>query len=110
MLRLVTLVVLVFSIALPVSAANVGHNSTLLSVQQLADGRFVLRFNEDSASCTNANSPRYYYAGAGFNGMTADSAKAALSVALTAFAMGRDVYISFDAATSGCYINSIMIR
>jgi len=90
-------------------SANVLHTSTVKNVYQLADGRFVLQFDTDSPSCTSTGSPQFYYLGVGFNSMTAEAARNAYAMALTAFAMGKRLQIRFDDASSGCYINSILM-
>lgn len=98
----------VFLIAHGAYASNVLHTSTVKSVYQLADGRFVLIFDADSSLCTNASSPKFYYLGAGYNGMTVEAAKNAYALALIAYAMGKRLQIKFDDASSGCYINTVM--
>lgn len=88
---------------------NAVHTSTISSVHQIADGRWVLQFDTESPSCTNADSPKSYTLGAGFNGMTAETARSAYAIVLTAFAMGKALQIHFDQASGDCYINSVML-
>jgi len=93
----------------PAYTANVTHTATVKSVRQLADGRFVLQFDTDHLSCLNTSSPKFYYLGAGFNGMTAEAAKNAYALALMAYALEQRLQIAFDDTSSGCYINSVLL-
>jgi hypothetical protein len=102
--------ILMTVLATRVDAVEAWHTSTVRQVYPLAEGAFVLTFATESASCTSASSPKYYYVAAGQNGVTADGLRNMLAVALTAFAMGRPVSIAFESATSACYINRLSIN
>jgi len=75
-----------------------------------ADGSFVLGFVNDAGTCSNTNSPKYFYVVAGQNGVTADGVKAMLATALTAFATGSSLSGAFDDATPACYINRFSVQ
>ena len=90
-------------------AAEWWHTSAVTRVYPIADGRVALIFETDHAQCTNANSPKYYYFGVGFNSVTQQGFTNMLSVALAATMSGRDLIIAFDDSTSLCYINRMSI-
>ena len=90
-------------------AQSMWHTSKVSQVYPLADGRVVVIFQSDHASCLNASSPKYYYLGEGFNGVTQAGFENIYSALLTAGASGRDVTINFDSSSSGCEINRLLV-
>lgn len=70
----------------------------------------TLAFTSDHARCSKANSPKFYYIASGQKNVTADGLRAMQAAALTAYAMGRQVSIAFDDATSCCYVNRLKVR
>lgn len=106
-----TLVLFAFAAALALSfarAADIWHTSTVRQIYPLADGSFVLIFNQDSPSCLDANNPNYHYVTVGQNGMTLEGAKKVYAIAMLAFSMGKQLQINFNDA-GGCYINRAAI-
>lgn len=93
----------------PSEAAATWLVSTIKWVYPQADGSFVLTFAADPPTCTSASSPKYLLVMAGQNGVTADGVKSMLATSLAAFAMGAQVQINFDDATSNCYVNRLVV-
>jgi len=91
-------------------AATAYVQSTVKFVYPQGDGSFVLGFVSDAGTCSNVNSPKYFYVVAGQNGVTADGLRAMLATALTAFATGSMLAAAFDDATANCYINRISVQ
>ena len=91
-------------------AAAAWVQSTVKFVYPQGDGSFVLGFVSDAGTCSNVNSPKYFYVVAGQNGVTADGVKALLATALTAFATGSTLSVAFDDATASCYINRLSVQ
>jgi hypothetical protein len=83
--------------------------STVKSVYPLSDGSFVIILTNDTSTCPGA-SPKYFFVTPGQNSMTLDGAKAMLATALTAFAPGSSLALSFDDATTYCYVNRISMQ
>lgn len=97
-------------VAFPVLPAEVWHTAYLQRVYPQADGKVLLAFTSDHAQCSYSSSPKYHAITVGQNSVTADGLRAMQSAALMAFAMGRQVSIAFDDATSNCYVNRLIIR
>lgn len=95
---------------LPATAADVWHSGTITHVYPLAEGSVVVSMSSDSASCTSASAPDYYYIQVGQNGVTAEGLRNMLATVLAAFAMGKTVSINFSDATAQCYINRLVIN
>jgi hypothetical protein len=85
------------------------HTSKISRVYPQADGRFVVIFESDNLSCTNANNPKYYYVGVGLNGVTEAGLTKIYSALLTAGASGREVTINFDSSSAYCEINRVSV-
>ncbi len=90
-------------------AAYSSVQSTVKSVYPLSDGSFVVILTNDTSTCT-APTPKYFYVTPGQNGVTLDGAKAMLATALTAFATGSSLALSFDDATTSCYVNRFSMQ
>ena len=91
-------------------AATAYFQSTVKFVYPQSDGSFILGFANDAGTCSNTNSPKYFYVVAGQNGVTADGLKAMLATALMAFATGSTLSGAFDDATPNCYINRFSVQ
>src|SRR5689334_3963288 len=81
------------------------HVSTVKFVYPLGTGEFIIGFDVDTAQCSSDQTPKYMYVAAGQNGVTAEGAPKIYAAVLTAFAMGKRLYIAFDDSTPACYIN-----
>jgi len=92
-----------------VSAVATWHTSKIKTVYPLANGSVVITFINDSDTCQNGSSPKYYYLAANENGVTEAGLRNIYSAALVAAASGKDVIISFESATSACYINRLSV-
>jgi len=90
-------------------AASVWLEATIAFVYPQADGSLTLAFNEDSPTCLNPASPKYYNVAVGQNGMTADGVRNILSAALWALTAGNRVQVNFDDSTTKCYVNRLII-
>jgi hypothetical protein len=110
---LLALRALVCMIAVAIAGSAVGAErwvvATITSVYPLADGSFVLTFSADSPNCTNGNSPKYYHATVGQNGVTIEGLKGLLAVSLAAATQGKTVNVAFDDATAACYVNRLAV-
>jgi hypothetical protein len=82
---------------------------TLRYVYPLSTGNFVIALNSNPAICPAVGDPKYFYVVAGENGVTADGVKAMLASALAAMAMGKQIQIAFDNATTYCYVNRFVV-
>jgi len=92
-----------------VHAAEAYHQDYLKWIYPLANGNFVMAFANSPASCTNVNSPKYFYVSVGANGVTSDGAKGLLASALLAFATGKKVTIVFESSSSSCDVNRMIV-
>jgi hypothetical protein len=91
------------------SAAEVWLEATIAFVYPQADGSLTLAFNEDSPTCLNAASPKYYNVAVGQNGITVDGVRNILSAALWALTNTNRVHVNFDDSTTKCYVNRLII-
>jgi hypothetical protein len=96
--------------AAPADAADIWHVSTIKYIYPQANGTIVLAFATDSASCTSTATPDYYTIAVGQNGVTAEALKHMLAVALSAFALEKQVSINFSDTTTACYINRLLVE
>jgi hypothetical protein len=69
------------------------------SVYPLGNGSFVITFINPQPTCVSGGSPQYFYVSPGENGTNSDGVKAMLATALTAFAMGKKIRLSYESAT-----------
>lgn len=90
-------------------SATVWHGSTVKSVYPQSDGSLILIFNTDSAACTSASSPNYYYVTVGQNGVTEQGSNKIYAAALSAGHAGNSISFAFDDSTSNCYINRFLV-
>jgi hypothetical protein len=92
-------------------AAAVGWTAHISQLLTLWDGRIVLLLDADSSSCTDTGTPKHYYiaSGLGVNGVTADGLAALTATAMEAFALGKQVGITFDSTSSYCAISQMAI-
>lgn len=81
------------------------HINAILSAPQ---GGFLLLLPASNPAC--GNSGNQFYVTVGQVGMTAEGAKAALAVALTAYALKKPIRVYFDPAISGCPVQWIWIE
>ena len=92
------------------SAAETWHTSTIKFVHPLSNGDFVVAFDTDPATCTNANTPKYLYVTVGQNGVTSAGSAKLYAAVMTALTTRQTVTVNFDDATSGCYVNRLVVR
>ena len=90
-------------------AAASSVQSTVKSVYPLYDGSFVIILTNDTSTCP-ATTPKYFYVTPGQNMVTVDGVKAMLATALTAYATGSSLALSFDDATTYCYVNRFSMQ
>lgn len=89
--------------------AGLWHTAKIKNVYPQADGNFVLILYADHSSCTNANSPDYYYVSVGQNGVTQEGANKMYAAALAAAISGKSVTFNFDENSSTCSINRLSL-
>jgi hypothetical protein len=91
-------------------AAERWHTSTIKFVHPLSNGDFVFAFDTDPATCTNANAPKYLYVTVGQNGMTSAGSVKLYAAVMTALTTRQTVTVNFDDATTGCYVNRLVVN
>lgn len=92
-------------------AAERWHTAMVKAVYPLGNGGFALLFSQDSVHCSSPATPRkYYYVYSGENGVNAEGAKLIYAGALAAMVSGYEITVAFDDATSGCYVNRMVIN
>jgi hypothetical protein len=77
------------------------------------DGSFVLGFVPIAGSlnaCSSAAGVKYTFVQVGQNGVNADGIKNMLATALTAFALGKSVGISYSDASSSCFVANLLVE
>jgi len=90
-------------------AAEAWHQDYVKWIYPLSNGNFVLAFASSPATCTNANSPKYFYVSVGTGGVTIDGARAMFASALLAFATGKKLNVAFEGGSSSCDVNRLLI-
>lgn len=100
----------IFFISSESYAANKWKNGTkIYGVQALASGAFIVYGqNGDDPAC--AEGGKLFYVAVGQNGVTEEGLKSLLSVALSAFAAGKQVSFQYNDSTPSCYISTIYMR
>jgi hypothetical protein len=71
-------------------------------------GGFLLLLPASNPACSSSGNQFNVYVGV--NSVTADGAKAALALAMTAYAMGKPVVVLFDSAIAGCVVQQVYIK
>lgn len=94
----------------PTFSAEVSHTASIKTIYPLSDGSVGLRFDSDSSSCTNPNTPKYYNLRVGQSGVTEAALDRMLSLLLVAATSSMRVTVVFDDATSACYINRLQLN
>jgi hypothetical protein len=75
--------------------------TTVTSVEVINDGGFIVTLAAGVGStCTAANA---IYVQSGFNGVSADGAKALLATALSAFYLKQNIRFEYDDSTQYCF-------
>jgi len=92
------------------AATDAWHEAEIKTIYPLADGNFIIIFKVDSANCPATNNGKYHYVSDGAFGMTKEGVKNALSVALSAAAMGKTLKINFDTSNVKCSVNRMQIN
>lgn len=90
-------------------AAETWHTAQIRWIYPQADGNFVVTFQSDSAACTSANNPKYYFVGNGYNGVNAEGVTKIYAAAMLALALGKSLTIAFDEGTSSCSVNRALM-
>src|SRR5437660_6470446 len=88
---------------------------TIKTIYPYADGSFVLTFSSSSAACPSAQTPdKYFYVTINTtpngNTITQDYSKNLLAVSLQAMALGKQVDVLFDSATSNCFVGALVLH
>ena len=96
--------------AIAIAATPTWHTAKITHIYPQADGSIILQFDSDHSSCQSASAPDYYYLTVGQNGLTEKGLERMYSAALTAAAAQKSVTINFDADSSGCYINRLVVN
>lgn len=106
MLRSAVLVMLavVASSVFQAHAAEQSHTSTIKHIYTQPNGDFILIFDTSHASCTDIHPDKYFGVAIGSNGVTAEGSRKLYGLALTAFALGKPMTITFDDSTWNCYV------
>lgn len=84
--------------------------SKVTRVYPLADGRFILAFADQPATCTNTAAMKSFYVQVGQQGVTTKGADYLYAAALSAAATGATVIVYFDTATAFCFINKMAVN
>jgi hypothetical protein len=84
-------------------------NVTIVGLYNVPDGGFLM-FLPPGTDTACGPSSNLFYVLPGQNGVTADGAKAALSIALTAFTLGKTVNIFYDDTLPNCPIQIVWIN
>jgi hypothetical protein len=101
------------STLLPLQANSANHQGPLQMVYPQGDGSFVLGFVPIAGSlnaCSSAAGVKYTFVQVGQNGVNADGIKNMLATALTAFALGKSVGISYSDASSSCFVANLLVE
>lgn len=98
---------LIISVSHGAIAQSKWFGGTIKRVYPLANGDFILIFNNDNPSCTNQN--KYHYTRVGKNGVTKEGIQFLYSAALAAAASGKKVSINFDTSDKQCYVNRLQV-
>ncbi|WP_444901326.1 response regulator receiver protein [Microbulbifer sp. SSSA007] len=85
------------------------HTSKIKAVYPLADGNFVLQFENESSDCPGQFSPKYHYVSVGESGVTQEGSEKIYSAALSAAMANKQVRINFDGSQPNCFINRLII-
>lgn len=80
--------------------------TTIQGIQAGADGSFILALPAGSDPvCTNGGV--FFYVAPGQNGVTPEGARVILSVALLAYASGKQIHLLYDNSTQACYVQTL---
>ena len=91
------------------NGAQTQFSAKIVGVYPLPTGtEFVLTFDTDSPSCTNAS--KYHYVRVGENSITQEGLRNLLAAALAAASAGRSVTVWFNDATPNCFVNRMFVR
>ena len=91
------------------SGAQTQFSAKIAGVYPLPSGtEFVLTFDTDSPSCTNAS--KYHYVRVGENSITQEGLRNLLAAALTAASAERPVTVWFNDASPNCFVNRLFVR
>ncbi len=107
MRKVISLLTALATLGLAVSAAqasDVAFVSTVNGIYLDPTGYYVVRFNDDSAACTNLNVPKRYLLSPSTTGMTADALKSMYTAFLFAWSQDKRVQITYDDSTNFCRI------
>ncbi|MGH7926870.1 MAG: hypothetical protein ACREQV_03650 [Candidatus Binatia bacterium] len=91
-------------------SAPQSFTTNIARIYSLSNGNLTLLMTSDDPACTSINSPHYYKVVLGENGVTADGLRLIYATAMTAVALGRQVSLYFDDATSNCFVEQILLR
>jgi hypothetical protein len=100
-------------LAVAASSANAGtvwYQGSVQLVYPLNDGSFLIGVPAVLPVYLGSGSGTYLYVTPGANAVTLDGAKNMLSTVLTAFALGRNIEVAYDDASSSCYVNRLLIQ
>jgi hypothetical protein len=71
-------------------------------------GGFLLLLPASNPAC--GSSGNQFNVFVGVNSVTADGAKSALALAMTAYALGKPLIVLFDSAIAGCAVQQVYIK
>ena len=112
-MKLIRFAVLTLAVAIaplaPAVASLVEHVSTIDSVYPLADGSFIIIFDDNATACPNTKSRKYHFVAVNQLGVTEDAAKQIYAAALLALAMDKQVRVYFDDSTTYCWIDRLRV-
>jgi hypothetical protein len=91
------------------SANNWQNNLTIQGIYNVPAGGFLLLLPPGTDTACGPSSNLFYVL-PGLNGVTADGAKAALSIALTAFTLGKTINIFYDNTIGNCPVQIVWIN
>lgn len=105
MIKRCLILFLLISVSHSAIAQSKWFGGTIKMVYPLANGDFILIFNNDNPSCTST----YHYTRVGKNGVTKEGIQFLYSAALTAAASGKKVSINFYSSGKQCYVNRLHV-
>lgn len=107
MKKRISILALVFMPFLATAVEPVWFKSKIKKLYPLADGSIVVIFEDSSPSCTNTS--KYHHLSSGSNGMTEQGLERVYSALLVAASAKKVVNVNFDASSSLCHINRVLI-
>ena len=101
------LVIGIFSASL--SHATWKYGMSINNIQGLSSGGFII-YGPSGSGPTCGEGGKLFYVRENHNSQTVDGVKTALSIALLAFAAGKEITLLYDETSAGCDVNIILVN